>query len=90
MTKSYKFGVVETPPRKEIKKSNKSKYDVWDDDYKYNQHQNRIANEKIDEVHLNLMKSLNNAQGEAIERIMKLHKESKQRSAFDKYIEEEQ
>ena len=43
MTKSYKFGVVETPPRKEIKKSNKSKYDVWDDDYKYNQHQNRIV-----------------------------------------------
>jgi hypothetical protein len=31
------------------------------------------------------MKSLNNAQGEAIEKIMRLHK---QRSAFDKYIEE--
>ena len=46
-----------------------------------------IANEK-DEVHLNLMKSLNNAQGEAIEKIMGLHKESKQRSAFDRYIEE--
>ena len=37
---------------------------------------------------LNLMKSLNNAQGEAIEKIMRLHKESKQRSAFDRYIEE--
>ena len=31
------------------------------------------------------MKKLNDAQGEAITRIMRIHKE---RSAFDKYIEE--
>ena len=85
MTKSYKYGKVELPPRKVVKKTTKNKYDVWDEDYKYNQHQNQIAQQKIDDIHLNMMKKLNDAQGEAITRIMRIHKE---RSAFDKYIEE--
>ena len=55
-TKSYKYGKVELPPRKVVKKTTKNKYDVWGDDYKYNQHQNKIAQEK-DDIHLNMMKN---------------------------------
>ena len=78
MTKSYKYGKVELPPRKEQKKKAKKGYEEFNqDEIKYNQHQNKIASEQLDSIYFESMAKLNKNMGEALLKIAKHHISSK-------------
>ena len=79
MTKSYKFGVVETAPRKEVKKKRKPISDdvINQDEVSWNQHLNKLAQDKIDNTYFEAIERLNKVQGFIIEGAMRLHKHKK-------------
>ena len=53
------------------------------DEVKYNQLQNKIANDKIDDIYYSSMEKLNEMEGEILEKIAKEHKRYVEHSAFD-------
>ena len=76
MTKSYKFGVVETAPRKEVKKKRKPISDdvINQDEVSWNQHLNKLAQDKIDNTYFEAIERSNKVQGFIIEGAMRKHK----------------
>lgn len=77
MTKSIKFGVREnTPPtRKENKKPTNRWAKIDDVEVKHIQHENKIANERIEQAYYDALERLNKVQGFIIEGAMKKHKQ---------------
>ena len=75
MTKSIKFGVREnTPPtRKENKKPTNRWAKIDDVEVKHIQHENKIANEKIEQAYYEAIDRLNKAQGFIIEGVLRKH-----------------
>ena len=89
MTKGYYYGkVVKAPTKKTVKKINSN----WDSkewaNYEHNKLENQIANEKIQNLYYETMEKINNAHGELVDKIVRMHKQSKQMSAFDQYEED--
>ena len=76
MTKSIKFGVREKLiPRKEVKKTKPISDDVINqDEVSWNQHLNKLAQDKIDNTYFEAIERLNKVQGFIIEGAMGLHK----------------
>jgi len=58
-------------------------------DYEHQKHLNKLANEKIDNLYYEVMGKINNTQAEIVDKIIKMHKESKSQSVFDDYLEED-
>ena len=56
-------------------------------DYEHQKHLNKLANERIDNLYYEIIGKINDTQGEIVDKIIKLHKESKTQSAFDDYFE---
>ena len=76
MTKSYIYGKVEKPkPRKEKKESTNRWAKIDDVEAKHIQHENKIANEKIEQAYYDALERLNKVQGFIIEGAMKKHKQ---------------
>ena len=91
MTKSYYYGQVEKPkPKKTIKKKTNSwSSEEWAN-YEHQKHLNKLADEKIQNLYYDTMEKINNTHGEIVDKIVQLHKESKTKSAFDEYEEDNQ
>ena len=58
-------------------------------DYEHQKHLNKLANEKIDNLYYEVMGKINDTQADIVDKIIKMHKESKSQSAFDDYFEED-
>ena len=79
-----KYGSSSVPKTKSRKVKPLLTQDVIDqDEVKYNQHQNRIANEKIEDIYFSAMESMRKAQGEILEKISREHKRQINYSEFD-------
>tara|TARA_R100001460_G_scaffold36348_1_gene69722 strand:- start:325 stop:654 length:330 start_codon:yes stop_codon:yes gene_type:complete len=80
MTKSIKFGVREKLiPRKEVKKTKPISDDVINqDEVSWNQHLNKLAQDKIDNTYFEAIERLNKVQGFIIEGAMRKHKKDEE------------
>ena len=89
MTKGYYYGkVVKAPTKKTTKKIN-GRWDSQEwNNYEHQKHLNKLAEEKIDNLYYETMERINETHGEIVDKIVNLHKRSKQQSAFDKYLED--
>ena len=78
MVKSYIYGRVEKQPTKRttVRKKIKSSSEIDQDQVAWNQHQNKIMNDKIHEAYYDSMKRLNRIQGMVIEGAMRKHKKN--------------
>ena len=90
MTKGYYYGkVVKAPPKKTTKKNN-GRWDSQEwNNYEHQKHLNKLAEEKIDNLYYEVMGKINDTQADIVDKIIKMHKESKSQSAFDDYFEED-
>ena len=79
MTKSYIYGKVEkAKPRKEKKEPTNRWAKIDDVEVKHIQHENKIANEKIEQAYYKAIDRLNKVQGFIIEGIMLKHKKEEE------------
>lgn len=76
MTKSYKYGVKETPKPKNDSKISESKKENEIDKHEveYNQFMHKKMNDKIDDLYINSLERINRMQGLILEGAMKKHR----------------
>ena len=77
MTVAYYRGkrLSNSPKPKTKTRKTKSSDDVINqDDVKYNQHQNKIMRDKIDDAYFNTVEKMHRVQGAIIEHVMRTHK----------------
>jgi len=80
----YKGKRIIAQPKTKAKTRQRLSDDVINqDEVKYNQLQNKIANDKIDDIYYSSMEKLNEMEGEILEKIAKEHKRYVEHSAFD-------
>ena len=89
MTKGYYYGKVVKAPTKKTTKKNNGRWDSQEwNNYEHQKHLNKLAGIEERAIFFYPGALVRELHGELVDKIVRMHKQSKQMSAFDQYEED--